>query len=143
MEAFCKHAPAIMQRLAEACSKRVDSERDPKLDEVIHAVLGETHRVLAGDKAFALSFGMDYRTARECVIDIAAAAHFSARAWASATLSSMLVEMRLNKLKPVASIIYTVYDETPLPLRSIVARARPGHFAGPPVGRAACRRRWC
>ena len=55
------------------------------------------------------------------VEDIAAVVHYGSKAWLASIFSRVLTMIEAKVIEPVASCLYPTYDETPLPLKSVVA----------------------
>ena len=112
--------------LARSVSEALRQPFDPTmvdagLQSLLHSVLGPMPRILMGLKARAAFHSMRLTTCRLHTSDIAAAVHVGCRIWCSGLINKLRTEIELKRLHPIALITYVLYDETPLPLRTLIS----------------------
>jgi len=115
----CPDLPGVGGMLVQAAMAS-DRLPAPEIEPLLQEMLGEAPRHLMGSQAHADSIGMPRTTCHSHTQDLAAACHFGSRSWTSAVVTQIHSRIRGGALKPLAAIVYTLYDETPLPLRSLL-----------------------
>ena len=100
--------------------KNTVSEQTAQLEKVLNDVCGDEPKVLMGSDAHSRLLDVPRRTLNAAVQDIAAVVHYGSRAWLASIFSRVLTMIEAKVIEPVASCLYPTYDETPLPLKSVV-----------------------
>ena len=94
---------------------QVDADDKKMFSEMLG---GPSTRRLMGHAAHAATLGMESTKCRRHTLDLAACTHSGSRVWTSSLLSWLLGQHAGEKVRLLMALRYTLYDETPLPLRS-------------------------
>ena len=79
-----------------------------------------SQKVLMGSDAHSRLLDIPRKTLKLAVEDIVAVVHYGSKAWFASIFSRVLTMIEAKLIEPVASCLYPTYDETPLPLKSLV-----------------------
>jgi hypothetical protein len=109
----------ILHKMAEASSSAVVT-CDEEVERLLADVFGQAPRTMMGLTAHAAAMHMPRTTCRMHTLDIASAVHYGSRVWMASMFSSFLTEVALGTILPEAAFSYILYDETPLPLRTLM-----------------------
>ena len=100
--------------------KNTVSEQTAQLEKVLNNVSGDEPKALMGSDAHSWLLDIPRQTLNVAVQDIAAVVHYGSKAWLASIFSRVLTMIEAKVIEPVASCLYPTYDETPLPLKSVV-----------------------
>ena len=105
----------------QSYQKDTVSEQAAQLEKVLNNVSGDEPKSLMGSEAHSRLLEIPTKTLKLAVQDIAAVVHYGSQAWLASIFSRVLAMIEAKVIEPVASCVYPTYDETPLPLKSVVA----------------------
>ena len=104
----------------QSYKKSTVSEQTAQLEKVLNNVSGDEPKVLMGSDAHSRLLDIPRKILKLAVEDIAAVVHYGSKAWLASIFSRVLTMIEAKVIEPVASCLYPTYDETPLPLKSVV-----------------------
>ena len=104
----------------QSYKKNTVSEQTAQLEKVLNNVSGDEPKVLMGSDAHSRLLDIPRKILKLAVEDIAAVVHYGSKAWLASISSRVLTMIEAKVIEPVASCLYPTYDETPLPLKSVV-----------------------
>ena len=104
----------------QSYKKNTVSEQTAQLEKVLNNVSGDEAKALMGSLAHSQLLDIPRKTLKLAVQDIAAVVHYGSKAWLASIFSRVLTMIEAKVIEPVASCLYPTYDETPLPLKSVV-----------------------
>lgn len=107
----------IVARVADLARQPCRPEdSDDWVLSLLNTTLGDEPRAVTNDKAAA---GKDpQNTFRRRVNELGACAYCAAQGWTAAAMLALVAELRLQTVAPVCLVTFTMYDETPLFLRT-------------------------
>lgn len=120
----CFPGDDVLAKVIQAAALSEQGVDEPGLKEIFQEILGDEPRLLMGKMAHSALLGTQADTLRRHINDVAAAAHFGSRAWISMYCVSLLAEVELGHIEPIACVEYMLYDETAFGMRS--GSAAPG-----------------
>ena len=104
----------------QSYKKSTVSEQTAQLEKVLNNVNGDEAKTLMGSLAHSKLLDIPRPSLKDVVQDIAAVVHYGSKAWLASIFSRVLTMIEAKVIEPVASCLYPTYDETPLPLKSVV-----------------------
>ena len=104
----------------QSYKKSTVSEQTAQLEKVLNNVSGDEAKALMWSLAHSQLLDIPRKTLNLAVQDIAAVVHYGSKAWLASIFSRVLTMVEAKVIEPVASCLYPTYDETPLPLKSVV-----------------------
>jgi len=113
----------ITSTSVQSCKKKTVSEHTAQLEKVLNNVSGDEAKALMGSDAHSRLLDIPRQSLKEVVQDIAAVVHYGSKAWLASIFSRVLTMIEAKVIEPVASCLYPTYDETPLPLKAVVAES--------------------